>query len=105
MYLRYSFSSLHLEPEHQRQCFYSDPIPYENSSRHSIYSTSGMEIQSDTKSFDEICKSNPYPGRKITKVECIGHMQKRVGARLRKIKSNYIGKTFQMIRRLEAKED
>jgi len=30
------------------------------------------------KSFEEISKSNPYPGQKITKGECIGHVQKRV---------------------------
>ena len=46
----------------------------------------------DTKSFDEISKSDPYPGYKITKGECIGHVQKRVGARLRTIKANYKGK-------------
>lgn len=46
----------------------------------------------DTKSFDEICRSNPYPGQKLTKSECIGHVQKRVGARLRTIKSNHVGK-------------
>lgn len=48
----------------------------------------------DTKSFNEICKSNPYPGHSITKGECVGHVQKRVGTRLRAIKANYKGKTL-----------
>ena len=45
----------------------------------------------DTKSFEEISKSNPYPGHTITKGECIGHVQKRVSSRLRTIKGNYVG--------------
>ena len=36
----------------------------------------------DPKSFEKIAKSNPYPGHTITKGECIGHVQKRVGLRL-----------------------
>ena len=46
----------------------------------------------DTKSFDQICKSDPYPGHTITKGECVGHVQKRVGSRLRNVKSQYKGK-------------
>lgn len=46
----------------------------------------------DTKSFEEIRKSNPYPGLDLEKGECIGHVQKRVGSRLRTIKTNYAGK-------------
>ena len=38
------------------------------------------------KSFEEISKSSPYQGHTITKGECIGHVQKRVGSRLRTIK-------------------
>ena len=45
----------------------------------------------DTKSFDEISKSDSYPGHKIIKEECVGHVQKRVGARLRIIKASYMG--------------
>ena len=32
------------------------------------------------KSFDQICRSDPYPGHTITKGECVGHVQKRVGS-------------------------
>ena len=39
----------------------------------------------DSKSFDEITKLNPFSGHKIEKGECIGHVQKRVGTRLRPI--------------------
>jgi len=47
---------------------------------------------SDTKSFNELKNTNPYPGHDLVKGECIGHVQKRVGGRLRKIKTNYKGK-------------
>ena len=33
----------------------------------------------DTKSFDQICKSDPYPSHTITKGECVGPVQKRFG--------------------------
>lgn len=37
----------------------------------------------DTKTFPELQKTAPYP---VEKVECVGHIQKRMGARLRKLK-------------------
>ena len=46
----------------------------------------------DTKSFDQICKSDPYPDHTIRTGECVGHVQKRVGSRLRNVKSQYKGK-------------
>ena len=46
----------------------------------------------NTKSFEEISKSNPYPGHTITKAEYIGHVQKHVGSCLCTIKGNYVGK-------------
>ena len=48
----------------------------------------------DTKSFDQICKSDPYPCHTITKGECVGHFEKRVGSRLHNVKSQYKGKKF-----------
>ena len=45
----------------------------------------------DSKSYNEISQSNPYPGHKIEKLECIGHVQKRVGARLRTYVLQYKG--------------
>ena len=43
----------------------------------------------DSKSYEEINKLNPYPGHQIKKGECVGHVQKRVGSRLRSIKRDY----------------
>ncbi|GFS59598.1 uncharacterized protein TNCV_2581131 [Trichonephila clavipes] len=41
----------------------------------------------DSKTFSSITASNPY-GEDITvsKIECVGHVQKRMGTRLRKLK-------------------
>ena len=46
----------------------------------------------DTKSFLEVQRSDPYPGYEVKKGECIGHVQKRVGSRLRGLKTKYQGK-------------
>ena len=43
----------------------------------------------DCKSFASI--ENTYAGIKVKKLECIGHVQKRVGTRLRKLKKNEKG--------------
>ena len=42
----------------------------------------------DTKSFLEVVKSNPYNGTAVNKLECIGHIQKRVGSRLLKMRKD-----------------
>ena len=41
----------------------------------------------DSKAFIDVKNSVPYEGKEINKLECVGHIQKRVGARLRKLKS------------------
>ena len=47
----------------------------------------------DSSSFSIVQSSYPYgPGVKIEKLECIGHIQKRIGGRLRKLKSDWKGK-------------
>ncbi|GFX83401.1 uncharacterized protein TNCV_1426971 [Trichonephila clavipes] len=43
----------------------------------------------DTKAFPELQRTAPYS---IEKVECVGHIQKRMGARLRKLKTMNRGK-------------
>ena len=43
----------------------------------------------DTRSFKNI--ENTYPGIQVRKLECIGHIQKRVGNRLRKLKKSVKG--------------
>lgn len=40
----------------------------------------------DTKTYLGICDSKPYGPVKIEKIECVGHVQKRMGTRLRKLK-------------------
>ena len=43
----------------------------------------------DSSAFQTVVKSNPYPGKVIRKLECVGHIQKRVGSRLRKLKEKH----------------
>ena len=43
----------------------------------------------DTKSYREVVKADPYPGMVVEKGECIGHIQKRVGSRLRRLKKEH----------------
>ena len=52
--------------------------------RYNFYTGDG-----NSKSFVEITKLNPYSGHKIEIGECIGHVQKRIGTRLRSIKKDY----------------
>ena len=40
----------------------------------------------DSKAYPSVVAANPYPGKDIIKGECVGHVQKRVGSRLRKFK-------------------
>lgn len=47
----------------------------------------------DTKSFKAVSEVAPYgPNKTITKIECVGHIQKRMGTHLRKMKLEYKGK-------------
>lgn len=48
----------------------------------------------DTKSFQDVQASDPYQGINIVKGECVGHVQKRVGTRLRKLKERCRGKVL-----------
>ena len=40
-------------------------------------------------SYSSVVEANPYPGIDIVKNECVGHVQKRVGARCRNLKKQY----------------
>ena len=40
----------------------------------------------DSSSFSSLCKADPYGGVTISKKECVGHVQKRLGSRLRTLK-------------------
>ena len=41
----------------------------------------------DSKSFSSIKASNPYANKDVLKNECVGHVQKRMGTALRKLKA------------------
>ena len=44
----------------------------------------------DSKGFTAVLESKPYGDNvQITKLECVGHVQKRMGTRLRKLKQNF----------------
>ena len=40
----------------------------------------------DTKAYPTVVKTEPYPNKQLVKGECVGHVQKKVGGRLRKFK-------------------
>ena len=47
----------------------------------------------DTKSFKKVLESKPYGNDLIPcKLECVGHVQKRLGTRLRKLRNDMKGK-------------
>ena len=41
----------------------------------------------DSKGYLDIVKNDPYPGTVVEKLECVGHIQKRVGNRLRNLRN------------------
>lgn len=45
----------------------------------------------DSKTFKGILQSNPYPDEEVIKKECVGHVEKRMGTRLRNVKKNNKG--------------
>ena len=57
----------------------------------------------DSKSYQNIESNNVYPGYKIEKSECVSHVQKRVGSRLRSLKVLYKGKVLKDGKRLTGK--
>ena len=44
----------------------------------------------DSSSYASVMKADPYPGLLIQKGECIGHIQKRVGSRLGRLKTSIV---------------
>ena len=59
----------------------------------------------DTKSFDQICKSDPYPGHTITKRECVGHVQKKIVTDFAMSRANIKGKSSLTAKVLVAVKD
>ena len=41
----------------------------------------------DSKCYSDFVAHDPYHGKEIQILECVGHIQKRLGARLRKLKA------------------
>ena len=78
--LNHTKSSGAMEADGVLECFLSSVI--KRQLRYLTYIGDG-----DTKSFQNVVNANPYPSHEIVKAECIGHIQKRVGTRLRKFKS------------------
>ena len=46
----------------------------------------------DSKAYTDVVEADPYKGLLIEKSECVGHVQKRVGSRLRTLKDSMKGK-------------
>ena len=60
---------------------------------------------SNSKGFAAVRDAAPYGShRAVTKEECIGHVQERIGSNLRALKKDLMGKNSLMGRRLVAKE-
>ena len=49
----------------------------------------------DTEAFSKVKSSNPYGDIVPEKLECVGHVQKRLGIRLRTLRSNLTGKLLE----------
>ena len=45
-----------------------------------------VSFDGDTKSYALVVEKDHYPGKLVKKLECVGHIQKRVGARCCKMK-------------------
>ena len=45
----------------------------------------------DSKAYSDVVDTDPYNGMVIENSECVGHVQKRVGSRLRTLKENMKG--------------
>lgn len=46
----------------------------------------------DSKAYKAVCESKPYGNIQVEKLECVGHVQKRMGTQMRKLKQK-LGKT------------
>ena len=53
---------------------------------------------SDSSTFNTIEESKPYGDIIITKFECVGHVQKRLGTRFRKLPVTWKGKNYPMVK-------
>ena len=80
--INYAGSAPAMEPEGVKRIF-------ERSESDRSLQYTGYIGDGDSKSYSYILKVNPYNGKSIKKYECVGHVQKRLGTALRKLKSQY----------------
>ena len=59
----------------------------------------------DSSSFSAVVRQKPYREKVIVKKECVGHVQKGVGSRLRELKNNLVTQSSQMERQLVERID
>lgn len=59
----------------------------------------------DSKGFASVVADKPYGDVNIKKLECVGHIQKRMGSRLRALCKKRKAKNYLMVRDYEAKVD
>ena len=51
----------------------------------------GFVGDGDTNTFSKLCSAKPYGDKTVNKLECVGHVQKRMGTCLRNLKKNIKG--------------
>ena len=78
--INFAGSAPAMEPEGVRRIFLRS-----SESRHLQYT--GYIGDGDSKAFSQVNSLRPYGDKSITKIECVGHVQKRMGTALRKLKS------------------
>lgn len=60
----------------------------------------------DVNTYQKVTNSDPYQGKTVEKLECVGHVQKRLGTRLRNLKKKTKrDKNLQMGKGLLGEED
>ena len=79
--INYSGSAPAMEPEGVRRIFQTSES--ERNLQYTGY------IGGDSKSFTSVVNAQPYGDKTVKKYECVGHLQKRLGAALRKIKKKH----------------
>ena len=53
------------------------------------YTNTQLIGDGDSKIYPSILAADPYPGITVEKLECIGHIQKRIGSRLRNLQTKH----------------
>ena len=59
----------------------------------------------DTEEFAKVVEARPYGDMTIEKLECVEHLQKRLGTHLRTLRKNLKDKVMSDGKKIQAKED